>query len=301
MSFISSRTWALREMFRSLKRDWGLFTLAVLLSSFALSIPIFVGSILYDLAAPARAIPTNPEITIFLNKKINPETLSENMRKLPEVITATIIPKEDAVKSLNERLGIKDLSKVDNPLPDILVLTLSNNVSESRIQTILTDLDKTKSVDMVAFDHEWLKKFHTVSRAIIISVGTMGVAGSLLVIFVLLMVVRLATHAIDPVMKTLYLFGASPMFAIRPWAWRGALLMGLSSAIALALAALAISFLKPSIEQIAALYQSSFTLHFPETYWCLGFVLCFCALGAVTSSISAYRIWKRAQRLNSLI
>ncbi|MBS5291144.1 MAG: permease-like cell division protein FtsX [Sutterella wadsworthensis] len=301
MSFISSRIWACREMFRSLKRDWELFTLAILLSSFALSIPIFVGSILYDLAAPARAIPTNAEITIFLNKKVKPETLAESMLKLPDVITTTIIPKEEAVKSLNQRLGIQDLSKVDNPLPDILVLTLSNNVSESRIKTILDDLDKNKNVDMVAFDHEWLRKFHTVSHAIVIAVGTMGVAGSLLVIFVLLMVVRLATHAIDPVMKTLYLFGASPMFAIRPWAWRGALLMGLSSAIALCLATLAISFLKPSIEQIATLYQSSLTLHFPETYWSLGFVLCFCALGAVTSSISAYRVWKRAQRLNSLI
>lgn len=301
MSFVSSRVWAFQETFRSLRKDWGLFTLAVLLSSLALSIPLFVGSILYDLAAPARAIPTHAEITVFLNKKVKPDAMATEFEQIPEVSNITIIPKDDAIKSLNERLGIKDILKVDNPLPDILVLELATDVSGARIETILADLNKNKNVDMTAFDNEWLKKFQTVSHTVILAISTLAVAGSLLVVLVLLMVVRLATHAIEPVMKTLHLFGASPMFAIRPWAWRGAILMGLSSAIALGLASGGISLLKPSIEQIAALYQTTLTLRYPEWDWCVGFVLCFCFLGAFTSSLSAYRIWKRAQRLNSLI
>ena len=301
MSFISSRVWALQEICRSLKKDWGVVTLSILLMSLALSIPLFVGNLLYDLAPPARALPTTAEITVFLEKQAKPEVLSEQLAQYPEVDSVTFIPKDEALSSLNARLGIKDLLKVENPLPNILVLHLQQNISAERIERFIGELNKNKNIDMTAFDNEWLKKFKLLAKTTIVTVSCLAVTVSALVVLVLILVVRLATHSIEPVMTTLFFFGASPWFAIRPWAWRGALVLGLSSALALGLASLGLSILQPSILAVGEIYQSSLTLHFPEPEWCAGFIVAFAALGALTTSLSALRIWKRVQRANSLM
>ncbi len=301
MSFFSSRLWALKEVARSLKKDWALATLSTCLTALALSIPLFVGNLLYDLAAPVRTLPTNAEITVFLEKQAKPEAVAEQLEQFPEVDTVTQIPRDEALSSLYERLGIKDLLKVDNPLPDILVLHMRRDVSSADIDSFLAGLDKNKSIDMTAFDNEWLKKFELIKKATLLTVSCLAAAGSLLVIVVLLIVVRLSTHAIEPVMTTLYFFGASPWFAIRPWALRGALLMGVSGALALGISFAGLTVLRPSLLAVANIYQSALTLHFPDWTWCAGFVLIFAVLGAMTASFSALRIWKRIQRIHCLM
>ena len=59
MSFLSSRRWALSETFRGLFENKGLFALGTLLSALALSVPLFISTIFYELAEPLRQLPTS--------------------------------------------------------------------------------------------------------------------------------------------------------------------------------------------------------------------------------------------------
>ncbi len=301
MSFMSSRLWAWHEMLRSLRKDWGLVSLTALLTALALSLPLFVGQLLYDLGSPMRALPTNPEVTVFLEKNAKTKQVAELLEQFPEVNTVTTIARDEALASLNERLGIKDLLKVDNPLPDILVLHLRSDVPPERMEGFLAELNKNKNVDMTAFDNEWLKKFQLMTRLTLTVVGALGAVGALLVVVVLLLVVRMATHAIEPVMTTLFFFGASPWFAIRPWAWRGAFLMGVASLLALVLNAAGISLLRAPLQALAESYQSSLLLHMPDLQWSAAFIFGAATLGAAATSLAAWRIWYRVQRQNSLM
>ena len=60
-------------------------------------------------------------------------------------------------------------------------------------------------------------------------------------------------------MCTLYLIGAAPGFAARPYAWRGMVLMGTAAAAALGLSAAGIKLLQPYLDRAAALYGGSVT------------------------------------------
>ena len=90
-------------------------------------------------------------------------------------------------------------------------------------------------------------------------------------------------------MCTLYLIGAAPGFAARPYAWRGMVLMGTAAAAALGLSAAGIKLLQPYLDRAAALYGGSVTLTLPTLELCLGFVA---VLGGLTSSLAALRAWR---------
>ena len=81
-------------------------------------------------------------------------------------------------------------------------------------------------------------------------------------------------------MCTLYLIGAAPGFAARPYAWRGMVLMGTAAAAALGLSAAGIKLLQPYLDRAAALEL------------CLGFVAAAAVLGGLTSSLAALRAWR---------
>ena len=130
MSFSSARFWALQQVFRGIKNAKGVFFLALMLASLSLTIPVFVASVLYSLSEPIRAIPVAPEITVFTYyqdlSKAQMDNLRERIGRHEHVTKITMIPKEEAFKSLKENLRIKqsDQDKSSNPLPDLFIVTL---------------------------------------------------------------------------------------------------------------------------------------------------------------------------------
>ena len=80
MSYASSRAWALKETFRGFRQNFSLFSLATFLSALALSIPLFISTIFYELAEPIRQIPTSVEITVFTKSGTDMEKLQSRGR-----------------------------------------------------------------------------------------------------------------------------------------------------------------------------------------------------------------------------
>ena len=131
MSYASSRAWALKETFRGFRQNFSLFSLATFLSALALSIPLFISTIFYELAEPIRQIPTSVEITVFTKSGTDMEKLSKAVAEIETIERVSLVPKDEAIRSLNEHLGLKDKAVKHNPLPDILIATVSSSTSVS--------------------------------------------------------------------------------------------------------------------------------------------------------------------------
>lgn len=295
MSYTSSRQWAFKETCRGLKQNWGLFSLATLLSSLALSVPLFISTIFYELAEPLRQLPTAIEITIFTEQNADISKVSAHLDSLSKIESVRLIPKSEALDKLNNHLGIKNTSQKHNPLPDILIATISQTCSANDAQKIVALIEKIDGVDVIAYEADWRLKLDTISQAFKLGILCLGIVITTLVLLVVATAIRMTTLTIQPQMRALYVFGASPSFAIRPIAWRGTILMFVASLGALGITQIEIQTLQPQITTLAQLYEVTLHLKMPAMKWCLCFIGCCSFIGYLMATLSGQDAWKKIQ------
>ena len=303
MSFLSSRAWALQQVLRGINNAKGLFFLALALASLSLTIPVFVASIVYGLSEPLRSVPVSPEVTVFTDEGITKSqmtNLEARIGRHEHVMKITTIPKEEAFKALNENLGIKtnNNDKAANPLPDLIIVTLDQNMAPEDIEKTAKNIEKLSGVDMVAYDSTWLTKLNAISDALV----NLGVIFTIITLMLLVCVitasVRLATDAQKNELSMLYLFGASASFSIRPYAWRGFLTMGLAAIVALGLSRFATGFLNEALQSVGDQYGTSIVISALPWEFNAGFIV-FCALlGGLIASIITQRKKKKIERID---
>ena len=302
MSFASSRVWALQQVFRGIKNAKGVFFLALMLASLSLTIPVFVASVLYSLSEPIRAIPVAPEITVFTYQNLSKaqlDNLRERIGRHEHVMKITTIPKDEAFKSLNENLGIKqNQDNASNPLPDLIIVTLDTHMPAADIERTAKNIEKLKGVSLVAYDSTWLTKLDAISHAIT-NLGWIFVAITLsLIVCVIAASVRLAADTQKTELNMLYLFVATPSFSIRPYAWRGFLTMGLAAVIAIGLSSFATGFLNEALLTVGEQYGTSIAITPLPWEFNAGFIA-FCALlGSLIASIITQRAIAKIERFD---
>lgn len=290
--FITSRRWAFEEMFRGLKRNAGANAFAVLLSALALTIPLWIALVFYGLSEPLRSLPTSVELTVFTKEGADAVKVANAVRAAPLVTSAQVIGKDEALKALNAQLGLPSQTAGGNPLPDIIVAVLDDRASADEIAAAAKRISALPGVDFAPYEASWHEKLRAVTQASWVGLACLGTVVALLVILVLESAVRMTTASARDEMCTLYLIGAAPGFAARPYAWRGMVLMGTAAAAALGLSAAGIKLLQPYLDRAAALYGGSVTLTLPTLELCLGFVAAAAVLGGLTSSLAALRAWR---------
>lgn len=292
----SSRAWALKETFRGFRQNFSLFSLATFLSALALSIPLFISTIFYELAEPIRQIPTSVEITVFTKSGTDMEKLSKAVAEIETIERVSLVPKDEAIRSLNEHLGLKDKAVKHNPLPDILIATVSSSTSPAGVDAAAGRIEKIEGVDMLAYETDWREKLDALSNAARLGLLCLGIVVLTLVMLVVAASIRLTTLSVQPQMKALYLFGASPSFAMRPIAWRGFILMMSASLGAIAITYSGLAVLGHPIATVARLYEVELALALPPVDWCAGFVIICSLIGYIIALLSAQDAWRKARR-----
>ena len=296
MSYASSRAWALKETFRGFRQNFSLFSLATFLSALALSIPLFISTIFYELAEPIRQIPTSVEITVFTKSGTDMEKLSKAVAEIETIERVSLVPKDEAIRSLNEHLGLKDKAVKHNPLPDILIATVSSSTSPAGVDAAAGRIEKIEGVDMLAYETDWREKLDALSNAARLGLLCLGIVVLTLVMLDVAASIRLTTLSVQPQMKALYLFGASPSFAMRPIAWRGFILMMSASLGAIAITYAGLAVLGHPIATVARLYEVELALALPPVDWCAGFVIICSLIGYIIALLSAQDAWRKARR-----
>lgn len=291
MSFMTPRRWALEEMLRGLRRDGSRSFFSLLLAALALSIPLFIALVFYGLSEPIRSLPMAVELTVFAKDKVPMEKLEHDVKDMPWVASTQIIPRDEALKSLNEKLGLPQRSG-SNPLPDILIVTLSSEATSAEIAEVAKRIEGLPTVDFVPYEASWHEKLQSISRAVWTGLGCLGAVTALLVVLVLETAIRLTTLAAGSEMRTLYLLGATPAFAIRPYAWRGFILMGAAAGLALLLAQTGVMVLRPALSEAAALYGGELRISLPPPLWCWSFAAASAFIGSLVAALAALSAWR---------
>ena len=291
MSFMTPRRWAFSEMLRGLKRDGSRSLLSLLLAALALSIPLFIALVFYGLSEPLRSLPMSVELTVFAKDKAPMDKLESDVKAMPWVASTQIIPRDEALKGLNEKLGLPQRTG-SNPLPDILIVTLSSDATSAEIEDVAKRIEALSSVDFVPYEASWHEKLQSVSRAVWTGLGCLGAVTALLVVLVLETAIRLTTLAAGSEMRTLYLLGATPIFAVRPYAWRGFVLMGAAAGLALLLVQAGLIVLSPALNDAAALYGGELRISLPPAVWCWGFAGISAFIGSLVAALAALSAWR---------
>lgn len=287
--------WAFRTTIKSLFRDAKNIILSILLTGLGLTIPLFTGSLFWSISEPLRTIQPNIEITAFTEQNYNKKLL-DDIRVLPHIRSVRCIQKKRVFQQLNDSLGIKN-KNFRNPFPDVLVITLKPNLSNETIVATATQIEKLNGIDLISYETSWFRRLQgltNLTQKILLSLG--GLIG-LFVIFVLLTAMRLTTYSATQEIKNIYLLGGSPLFAIRPWAWRGFIVLTLGASISILLSSLTIYFLQIPLQNLNTIFQSNIQFSLIDTYFLVYYILLCGVIGSVITAMNAWHIWQKNSRI----
>lgn len=300
MSVTTCLSWALG---RTLKGIWGAkksFVLALSLAGLTLSIPFLLCTLAWSLSQPILSVPIVTEITVFPDRTISApavETLSKKIAQSRTVQSIRIISKQDALKQVNDSLGIKTRNAKANPLPDIIIVTCKPSASSHDIHALATKIETLSYVDTVAFDDSWAKHLGALKRACTTALGILAAIVFMLILFVISTSIRLTTNAQQDEIRALYLFGATNTFIKRPFVWRGTLTLTLAALMSIAVTYFALELLKEPITDFASLYGVKVTLTMLPTEWCVYYVIIAALCGmAISHSVAGELIKNELSR-----
>lgn len=290
MRLFSAWRWAFSRTMSGIFGAFGQFFLALSLAGFTLTIPFFLGTLAWSLSQPIVSVPLVTEITVFAQRSAGEKTVRQLAQKIessPIIDHIRIIPKAEALASVNASLGIKTRQSKTNPLPDLIVATCKKTATRDQIRTLAGNIEKLSGVDSVAYDDTWALHVGALIKAVTIVAGILGTIVCILVLLVIAASVRLTTIAQVAEIRALYLFGAYPSFIKRPYIWRGFITLGCSALFSLGLTRLAIALLAEPVANFAALYSVTLHLALPAANWCAVYVLAAACLGAIIGNLAA--------------
>ena len=211
MRLLTHIYWTISQTLLGIRVNKGPFMLAVTLAALALTIPIFIISVMVCLNDTVINVPMNTEITAFTERSAGPNTvkdLSQKINRLPGVTSVRIIPKDDALKMVNKSLGLQSKRSANNPLPDIIVATLGNNVTEKDTEALAASMEKLEGIESTAFDDRWASYLARLKAALYVTLGILASVILILVILVVMSSVRMTTAAQREELLDLHIFGA---------------------------------------------------------------------------------------------
>lgn len=236
MKALAVRAHALREAARLVGRQPGSFLLALLLAAAAFTIPLTAASVVRSAAPLLRQLPVGPEVNLFLAASTSTTEIRQLQSQLaghPDVAQVEWVTRDAALKALAQRAGGTGLADLKtNPLPDVLVVTLSSPAAPAEVDAAIAEWRRLPPVESVAADTGWHRQLRGLLRAATAAGMLVGGLVTALLALVVLASVRLQLTASSDYVRTLRLVGADIRFIVRPFAYAGALTLGLGMAVA---------------------------------------------------------------------
>ena len=271
MKALAVRAHGVREMARLIRRRPGSFLLAVMLAAAAFTLPLAGASVARSVAPLVQQLPLGPEINLFLAASTSNAEIRQLQLQLagrPDVAQVEWITRDAALKALAARTGGSGLAELKaNPLPDVLVVTLSPQAAPAEVESVRAELGRLPRVESVAADTAWHRQLRGLMRAATTAGTLTGALALALLLLIVLASVQLQLTASADYVRVLRLVGADTRFIVRPFAYAGALtlLLGMIVAAGLTWAGLAAAA-QPAAE-LAQAYGVAFDLRPMPLAW----------------------------------
>lgn len=251
--------WNITQTLSGLKNNRGDFLMGITLAGLALSIPFFLLSVWFSLSNVAIPVAMNTEITVFTERTSSMATvtkLQSDIEKLPGVISTSLLPKDQALKFVNDTLGLKERPTQNNPLPNIIIATLGTNMSSTETAQLDTDIKKLPGVESTAYDDKWADYLTKFNDAIFLAAGVFAVVILSLVILVTMNSIKMTTRAQNDEIRALNSLGADVNFIASPYGCRGFITMALAAGISIGISWVDIHMLAQPVADFASLYSN---------------------------------------------
>jgi len=263
--------------------------LSALVIGIALALPAGGFALLESLRGLATRASLDPQVTIFLKtelKRAEAKALERPLRADRRVASLRFIPREEALKELNEQ-GLADVTAAlgQNPLPDAYVAT----VRSGELDLLVADLGKIPGVAHVQADSAWVRRLAALAAIGRLAVGLLAFLLALGLVAVTFNTIRLQILTQREEIEVSKLIGATDAFIRRPFYYFG-LLQGVTGGlVALGIVAAALALLNHEVTPLAASYGSAFHFAFPPPGDALAIVLFAAALGWLGAQLSVTR------------
>ena len=245
--------------------------LATLLASLAIGVAISLPGGLYlildNLNRLAGNLPTQPEISLFLDDGIQAaerDTIAGQLKRHPGILEARFMPKDAALKSLAESQDLGDLTAglSRNPLPDAWVVR-PEITDRDGLAALRAELAKLPGVAEAHLDSAWAERLNAAlaigRTAVMLLAGLFSIA----LIAITGNAIRALILARRDEIQISRLIGATDRYIRRPFLYLGALQALLGGLAAVAVLALAGTLLSVPVGHLASLYGSAYQLHPP--------------------------------------
>lgn len=225
------------------------------------------------------------QISLFLKDSVTldkAEKLASELRMSPQIEAVSIIDRDTGLQQFQKISGFGDALKFldANPLPH--VITVQPTADQQRPENIVLLVNKLQGenlVELAQLDMQWVKRLYT-----LLDVAQRGVwiIGSLLALAVLLIVgntIRLDIQNRREAIEVSKLIGATDAFIRRPFLYTG-IWYGISGGLlAWLLISVSLGIMAEPVQQLAALYHSSYELIGLSGNDTASLLLISCALG----------------------
>ena len=243
--------------------------LSSILTIAAISITLVLPTVLLILLGNMKAVTQNWHTGTAISVYLSPQTSTQQvdyiqkaLRSINNIKTQRYISPTQWLTQFAKQSGLRDVLKTlgSNPLPGVFVIQPTNQSSAS-LNILASQLRALPQVENVKLNMQWVNRLNAIIR--LLQHFTYGIA-VILALAVLLIVgntIRMYIQNYHREIEVTKLVGGSNRFIRRPFLYSG-IFYGLASAI---FAAIILNFLiislQTSVNKLAALYNTQFSLH----------------------------------------
>ena len=231
----------------------------------ALALPVGLDVALDNVNKLSAGWDSPSQLSLFLADDVDSERallVAEDIQARDDVENVLFVSREDALAEFSALSGFADVlaSLEGNPLPHLLLVTPVADLGGTATGGLRSQLAERSEVAEAVLDMEWLQRLNSLmelSRRLVMAIGALLVLG---VVLILGNTIRLAIENRREEIVIVKLVGGSNPFVRRPFLYTG-LWYGVGGGLfAAILVSASLWFLGAPVTELAALYQSEFTL-----------------------------------------
>ncbi len=241
--------------------------MTTLVIAIALTLPTGLNLMVQNGQALLQNWKSASQITLFLQPSVTEkqaETLAAQLRQRTDVATAEFLSREAALAEFTQYsdLGSAVEALGQNPLPHLILITptLLTTQDHLQIKRLTEQLATLTEVEQAQLDMEWIERLVALMAVGERIVSVLTIFLSLTVLLVVGNTIRLTIHHRREEIQITQIIGATHAFIQRPFLYTGFWYGLLGGLIAVILVESLLHLIQGPLGELAALYQSSFTL-----------------------------------------
>lgn len=238
----------------------------VLVMSIVLALPMGLGVLIDQVERLGIDWQRAAQLSVYLDETVDAEAaqaLQSEIDAMQAVAATQLLDRELALAEFQQYSGLGDALQqlAYNPLPDvILVMPHSIEGGAAALQPLRDHIAQLSGVDEVQIDLLWIERLTSILKMFERFTGGLAVLLIVALLLVMANTIRLAIESRREEILVVKLVGGTDAFVRRPFLYLGVYYGVLAGLVAWLLLLAGLSWLNITVQEVAKLYQSDFSL-----------------------------------------